>query len=189
MRSDKGGGWRRRRGEGPPTLYTRFPVIWSARPWWRSPTAPREDHPLHRGRTASGPLSRRPGSTRGCWSPKSHSWHLNTVLSLPGVAASLVGGKRPLPRTFQRSRWGQNSKLRWHRAAPVHHCSRWLSKAKKGLGGGSSLSHHSNVSLSQIDQKLLSGRSHLSSSAAHGLLRMLPFLGCGSNETSILDLT
>ena len=54
-----------------------------------------------------------------------------------------VGGERPLPRTFQRSRWGQNSKLRWHRAAPVHHCSRWLSKAKKGLGGGSSLSHHS----------------------------------------------
>ena len=53
----------------------------------------------------------------------------------------------------------------------------------------SSSSHHSNVSLSQIDQKLLSGRSHLSSSAAHGLLRMLPFLGCGSNETSILDLT
>ena len=52
-----------------------------------------------------------------------------------------------------------------------------------------SSSHHSNVSLSQIDQKLLSGRSHLSSSAAHGLLRMLPFLGCGSNETSILDLT
>ena len=46
-----------------------------------------------------------------------------------------------------------------------------------------------NVSLSQIDQKLLSGRSHLSSSVAHGLLRMLPFLGCGSNETSILDLT
>ena len=43
-----------------------------------------------------------------------------------------------LPRTFRRSRWGQNSKLRWHRAAPVHHCSRWLSKAKKGLGGGSS---------------------------------------------------
>ena len=131
-RSDKGGGWRRRRGEGPPTLYTRFPVIWSARPWWRSPTAPREDHPLHRGRTASGPLSRRPGSTRGCWSPKSHSWHLNTVLSLPGVAASLVGGKRPLPRTFQRSRWGQNS---GGTAAPVHHCPRWLSKPKKGLGG------------------------------------------------------
>ena len=49
-----------------------------------------------------------------------------------------VGGGAPLPRTFRRSRWGQNSKLRWHRAAPVHHCSRWLSKAKKGLGGGSS---------------------------------------------------
>ena len=30
-----------------------------------------EDHPLHRGRTASGPLSRRPGPTRGCCSPKS----------------------------------------------------------------------------------------------------------------------
>ena len=26
MRSDKGGGWRRRRGEGPPTFHTRFSV-------------------------------------------------------------------------------------------------------------------------------------------------------------------
>ena len=106
----------------------------------------------------------------------------------------LVVGERPLPRTFQRSRWGQNSKLRWHRAAPVHHCSRWLSKAKKGLGGGSSGGWRPEhqlqpprhitqiVSLSQIDQKLLSGRSHLSSSAAHGLLRMLPLLGSGSNQ-------
>ena len=37
-----------------------------------------------------------------------------------------------LPRTFQRSRWGQNS---GGTAAPVHHCPRWLSKPKKGLGG------------------------------------------------------
>ena len=44
------------------------------------------------------------------------------------------------------------------------------------------------MSLSQIDQKLLSGRSHLSSSAAHGLL-VLPLLGSGSNQNSILDLT
>ena len=60
------------------------------------------------------------------------------TVQAPASASALVGGERPLPRTFQRSRWGQNSKLRWHRAAPVHHCSRWLSKAKKGLGGGSS---------------------------------------------------
>ena len=52
-----------------------------------------------------------------------------------------------------------------------------------------SSSHHSSVSLSQIDQKLLSGRSHLSSFSCALLPRMLPFLGCGSNETSILDLT
>ena len=44
----------------------------------------------------------------------------------------MVGGERPLPRTFQRSRWGQNS---GGTAAPVHHCPRWLSKPKKGLGG------------------------------------------------------
>ena len=144
-----------------------------------------EDHPLHRGRTASGPLSRRPGPTRGCCSPKS-----------PGAdrfienIGDLVGGERPLPRTFQRSRWGQNSKLRWQSstgpplpslALQAKKRSRWRHQAAvdQSTSYNFSSSHHSSVSLSQIDQKLLSGRSHLSSFSCALLLRIGQHSGCG----------
>ena len=78
------------------------------------------------------PVQRTPLFPPHCTARSASRWRGSST------APDLVGGERPLPRTFRRSRWGQNSKLRWHRAAPVHHCSRWLSKAKKGLGGGSS---------------------------------------------------
>ena len=84
-------------------------------------------------------------------------------------------------------------------AAPVQRCSRWLSKAKKGLGGGTSGGWRPEHQLKLLlitqmclchKKELLSPSSHLSSfSCARLLLRMLPFLGCGSNKTSILDLT
>ena len=85
--------------------------------------------------SAAAGMCRRRRSWQGAPVHPSSALSCSPHIVLPGRQ---VGGVRPLPRTFRRSRWGQNSKLRWHRAAPVHHCSRWLSKAKKGLGGGSS---------------------------------------------------
>ena len=91
------------------------------------------------------------------------------TVQAPASASALVGGERPLPRTFRRSRWGQNSKLRWHRAAPVHHCPRWLSKPKKGLGAVITSPHHiTQVCLCHKSTKNFCQVAHISPpSAAH----------------------
>ena len=59
--------------------------------------------------------------------------------------------------------------------------SRWRHQAAvdQSTSYNFSSSHHSSVSLSQIDQKLLSGRSHLSSFSCALLLRIGHRSGCG----------
>ena len=139
------------------------------RHWWRAAgsTTPQLPECAEDGYPGKGPPCTRPAHspvppTLYCPVGKSVAGLLNSS-GPPLLSLALEGQKRP----------------RW----------RLIRRLATRAPATTSSSHHSNVSLSQIDQKLLSGRSHLSSSAAHGLLRMLPFLGCGSNETSILDLT
>ena len=66
---------------------------------------------------------------------------LRSCRNVPKTAILARGPRAPVQRTplfpphctaRSASRWRGSS------TAPVHHCSRWLSKAKKGLGGGSS---------------------------------------------------
>ena len=84
----------------------------------------------------------------------------------------MVGGKRPLPRTFQRSRWGQNSKLRWQSstgpplpslALQAKKRSRWRHQAAgdQSTSSNSSSSFTQNVSLSQIDHTFVRQLSSL----------------------------